>query len=60
MQQQASLRSCENYRSYITAFYNWVDQEEMIHTNHASKLKPIKFEKCCTITVYCRRIGCDS
>jgi len=45
MQKQASLRSCENYRSYLSAFYNWMMKEEIIQKNPMLKITPIKFQQ---------------
>jgi len=44
MQQQVSLRSCENYRSYLASFYTWLTNEEIIAKNPMAKISPIKFE----------------
>ncbi|MCD8355940.1 MAG: tyrosine-type recombinase/integrase [Clostridia bacterium] len=44
MQQQVSLRTCENYRSYLSAFYQWLTREELISTNPTAKIKPIKYD----------------
>lgn len=42
-QQSASLRTCENYRAYLSSFYNWMHREEIIQSNPMSKIKPIKY-----------------
>lgn len=43
MQKEISLRTCENYRSYLSAFYIWMEKEEIITRNPMNKISPIKF-----------------
>lgn len=43
MQSEVSLRTCENYRSYLSAFYTWMANEEFVAKNPMLKVKPIKF-----------------
>lgn len=38
-----SDRTLENTRSYISAFYQWMAAEEIIHKNPCTNLKPIKY-----------------
>lgn len=42
-QQNCSLRTCENYRSYLSAFYQWLLKEEIIKKNPMVKINPIKY-----------------
>ena len=42
LQKSISLASCENYRSVVNAFYNWMVSEEFIPKNPMAKIKPIK------------------
>ena len=42
MQNQVSLRTCENYRLYISGFFTWLLNEEIIDKNPMTKIKPIK------------------
>lgn len=42
-QQEISLRTCENYRSYLSAFFKWLASEEIIEKNPMEKIKPIKY-----------------
>lgn len=44
MQSKASLRTCENYRSYISAFYKWLVMEEYLDKNPCTRIKPIKYD----------------
>lgn len=39
----ASLRTCENYRACLSAFYQWLAREEFIDKNPMLKVMPIKF-----------------
>lgn len=43
MQQQISMRSCENYRSYLNAFYTWMANEGFISNNPLAKIDPVKY-----------------
>lgn len=43
IQQEVSLRTCENYRSYLSAFYMWLVKEELIKKNPMDKITPIKY-----------------
>lgn len=43
-QQTISLRTCENYRSYLSAFYQFCTREELIIKNPMNKILPIKYE----------------
>lgn len=42
-EQGISNRSLENYRSYISAFFQWLQREEYISVNPAAKIKPIQY-----------------
>lgn len=42
MQETVSLRTCENYRSYLSAFYSWLYLEELIDKNPMAKIQPVK------------------
>lgn len=42
-QENVSLRTCENYRSYLSSFYTWLQNEEFISKNPMAKIKPIKY-----------------
>lgn len=44
-QQSIQLITCENYRSYLSAFYRWLFLEELIDKNPMDKIKPIHFDK---------------
>lgn len=44
MQTKVSLRTCENYRSYLSAFYMWLAAEGIVSSNIMAKIKPIKYE----------------
>lgn len=44
-QKSVSLRTCETYRAYLSAFYKWLEREEMIEKNPMNKIKPIKYHK---------------
>lgn len=44
-QQSITLITCENYRSYLSAFYRWLFVEELIDKNPMDKIKPIHFDK---------------
>lgn len=43
MQQKVSLRTCENYRAYLSALYFWLEKEELIKKNPMTKINPIKY-----------------
>ena len=43
-QQLVSKVSCENERSYISSFFTWMINEELIEKNPMLKIKPIKDE----------------
>ena len=45
MQAQVSLATCENYRLYLSAFFQWLTVEEFIDKNPMVKVKPIKHLK---------------
>lgn len=45
MQKQVTLRTCENYRSYLASFYKWITDEGIIESDPMSKIKPIKHEE---------------
>ena len=38
-----SARTLENYRSYISAFYQWLAREDVIAKNPCEKIQPIKY-----------------
>lgn len=38
-----SNRSAENYRSYISAFFQWMTKEDIIKKNPCANIKPIKY-----------------
>lgn len=38
-----SNRTLENYRSYISAFFQWMQREEYITVNPVAKIKPIQY-----------------
>lgn len=40
-----SDRTLENYRSYISAFYQWMCREDIIIKNPCDKIKPIKYKE---------------
>lgn len=40
-----SDRSLENYRSYISAFYQWLTREDFIEKNPCEKIAPIKYRE---------------
>ena len=42
-QQSVSLRTCETYRSYLSAFYQWMLREGFIEKNPMSTIKPIQY-----------------
>lgn len=44
-QNEISLRTCENYRSYLYSFFGWLTREDMIDKNPMLKVNVIKFEK---------------
>lgn len=45
IQSTASLRTVENYRSYLSAFYQWLQREDMIEKNPMSKILPVQYEQ---------------
>lgn len=45
LQQTCSLRTCENYRSYLSSFFCWVTAEGFTETNPMAKIKPIKHDE---------------
>ena len=40
-----SDRTLENYRSYISAFYQWLTKEDFIAKNPCDKINPIKYKE---------------
>lgn len=40
-----SNRSLENYRAYLSSFFQWLSAEEIIEKNPCARIKPIKFVK---------------
>ena len=40
-----SNRTLENYRSYISAFYQWMTREDIILKNPCDKISPIKYKE---------------
>ena len=40
-----SDRTLENYRSYLSAFYQWMCREDIIMKNPCDKIKPIKYKE---------------
>lgn len=40
-----SGRTLENYRSYISAFYQWMSKEDIIVKNPCDKIPPIKYKE---------------
>lgn len=40
---KASLRTCENYRSYLASFYKWLKKERIIAENPMENINPIKY-----------------
>lgn len=42
MEQKVSLATCENYRAYLSSFYKWMTDEDIIGKNPMAKIKPIK------------------
>lgn len=44
-QETVTLRTCENYRSYLSAFYQWLNKQEIIAKNPMEKISPIKYKK---------------
>lgn len=42
IQQRTSLVTCENYRSYLSSFYKWMQNEEIIQKNPMQNIKTIK------------------
>lgn len=44
LQQTVSLRTCENYRAYLSSFYQWCVNEDIIAKNPMAKITPIKYE----------------
>lgn len=43
MQKTCSARTVENYRSYLSAFYQWLMKEKLITKNPISNVAPIKY-----------------
>lgn len=43
LQKQCSARTVENYRSYLSAFYQWAVKENLMDTNPISNVAPIKY-----------------
>ena len=43
--QGVSGRTLENYRSYISAFYQWLTREDFITKNPCDKIPPIKYKE---------------
>ena len=43
-QQSVSRRTCENYRAYLSAFFTWLFEEDIIQNNPMRRVKPIKVE----------------
>lgn len=43
-QQEVSLTTCENYRAYLSSFFNFLTIEGIIAENPMAKIKPIKIE----------------
>lgn len=43
-QSEVSLQTCENNRSYLSAFYRWLTAEGLIESNPMLKIKPIKYK----------------
>lgn len=44
-QSTIALRTCENYRSYLSSFYRWMSAESFIDKNPMDRIKPIKFQE---------------
>jgi len=44
-QKNISLRTLENYRSYLSSFYNWALKEDLIEKNPMQKINPITFQE---------------
>lgn len=44
-QNTVSLRTCENYRSYLSSFYTWASNEGILRSNSMAKIKPVKYEE---------------
>ena len=44
-QNSVSLRTCENYRSYLSAFYHWMTKKKIIKENPMLAIEPIKYEE---------------
>lgn len=44
-QEEVCLRTCENYRSYLSSFYVWASNEGILANNPMAKIKPIKYEE---------------
>lgn len=42
-QREISARSCENYRSYLSSFYHWMEAEGFIDKNPMAKIKPVAY-----------------
>lgn len=42
-QNEVLLRTCENYRAYLSSFFMWCLNEDIIDKNPLSKIKPIKY-----------------
>lgn len=44
-EEKVALVTCENYRSYISTFFKWMFEEEVLEKNPAARIKPIKVQK---------------
>ena len=44
-QNEISARSCENYRSYLSSFYSWTENEGFIDKSPLVKVKPVAFDQ---------------
>lgn len=42
-QQEVSMRTAENYRAYLSAFFIWMTKEGVIDTNPMARIKPIRY-----------------
>lgn len=45
MMQSVSPTTCENYRSYLASFYQFLNREDIIDKNPMAKIKPIKIKE---------------
>lgn len=43
LQNKVSARTAENYRSYLSAFYQWLERERIITINPMGNISPIKY-----------------